>query len=948
MSTPAHGSDQGSWETITSALEHAVGPGRPSGAWTKYCCPAHEGDGRYHKPSLGVKYDSAGQRTVVRCFAGCDNEQVLDVLGLQVRDMFDRRIERQQMGRGRRANRPRPQRVSTADQALAAAGLPLTQPKRPDLGRQVSPWRKVATYEYVGADGSVAGEVIRREADFEAGRDKDFRQSHWDPRSGRMEAGGFAPIPYRLPQVLETIASGGVVYIVEGEKDVHAAESAGLCATTNAGGASSWSGEHAKWLTGAGTVVIVADHDTAGYRRAERVSATLSGLVGRVRVVQAATGKDLTDHLACGHEIAELEPVPYLDPYTRALTSVPTPPAAAAAAVAGPAPPPVVSPDPEVPAEKPAPEGHPMPESLLTPAAETTPHSDEVDHMNSQWSVFMKLLMQQMLLMATKAVQQRAAAAAEAARTSEQASREAEERTAAEMAAVEVRLRKLRQNGYDTASRTEIADAVRDAATWSPDSEVAGNELGHLALHVSHRWGVELDLDTGEATVAATTDSARLAEIEQDRAAAARARKAQDRMVEMVAGDGDLDESAKVGIYAAIESWRADPSAEQLDALTRQLADRKVSEQTRTRLRFVAAYLGTPAAIGDEETADTQTVSAAEELSRHAAPLVDPGEEAKPRIDDLLVTYQEQLKVGAETTEVREELAREVAVLTVQDQEAARARGKAIRANPAGAYPRMWPDHVDRDDLDEHIRAYAILAPQAEHAAGQAGNLDDVTATQLAKQAAGHKTAIRKALTDGKGLHDLEKDQIKAVLRDVEAGKPVVPEQLFADDRSAAIVDIQRSQRIAYNTSRNQRLDLDKILDQGAVPAPVRQQVHQHLHNTSGAVESANRKVATATQRWAQRREAVIVSRTAAIVDTHGYDSPQRAKAMEEQLRAGGLDDDQVAERMAAESSFATPPAAAAKPPKLNPRTTSPGAGMQQINHRNKNNGQGPEQGNSR
>ncbi|WP_253260533.1 hypothetical protein, partial [Nocardia farcinica] len=88
----------------------------------------------------------------------------------------------------------------------------------------------------------------------------------------------------------------------------------------------------------------------------------------------------------------------------------------------------------------------------------------------------------------------------------------------------------------------------------------------------------------------------------------------------MVAREDDLDESAKVGIYAAIESWRADPSAEKLDALTRQLKDRKVPQQTRTRLRFVAAYLGTPAAIGDEENADIKTVSAAEELSRHATP----------------------------------------------------------------------------------------------------------------------------------------------------------------------------------------------------------------------------------------------------------------------------------------------------------------------------------------
>ncbi|MBF6370454.1 toprim domain-containing protein, partial [Nocardia puris] len=241
--------------------------------------------------SLGVKYDDAGQRTVVRCFAGCDNEQVLDVLGLRVRDMFDRRVEREGSGRGRRANRPRSRQLSRADRAIDAAGLPLTQPKKPDPGRQLSPWRTVATYPYLRADGTVAGEVVRKEARFEhTGRDKQFHQRRWNPENGRMEAGGFDPLPYQLPQLLEAIDEGRTVYIVEGEKDVAAAESAGLTATTNAGGALSWTPRHAEWLRGARTVVIVADRDPAGYRRAERVMATLSGLVGRVRVVQAATG----------------------------------------------------------------------------------------------------------------------------------------------------------------------------------------------------------------------------------------------------------------------------------------------------------------------------------------------------------------------------------------------------------------------------------------------------------------------------------------------------------------------------------------------------------------------------------------------------------------------------------------------------------------------------------
>ncbi|MDE1674359.1 toprim domain-containing protein [Nocardia gipuzkoensis] len=947
MAAPARPRPAGSWERVTEALERAVGPGRPAGSWVKYCCPVHEADGRGHRPSLGAKYIRDMGRTKVRCYAGCSDEQVLEAVGLRVKDLYDAPIERGQHRGPARAPRPRPQRVSRADQALGAAGLPLVQPKRPDLGAQTSPWKRVAVYPYLRADGAVAGEVVRKEAEFERGRDKEFGQRRWNSATGEMQAGGFEAIPFQLPQLLEGVAAGRVIYVVEGEKDVLAAESAGLIATCNARGALSWSAEHAGWLKGAGTVVIVADRDTAGYRRAEKVMASLTGLVERVRVVQALTGKDLTDHFACGHTVGELEPIPYLDPYTPAPVPAPGP---VRAASAGPAPPaPTVAADPDVPAEKPAPGGTLMAEYLLAPSLDTPPpQSDEVDHMHSQWSIFAKLLMQHLLMLASKAAAQRLAAAAAEAEKSEEERKAAEERRAAEKAAIETRLRKLRQAGYDTASRTEIADAVRDAATWANDSEVAGIELGHLAEHVGSRFGVDIDIVNGEAHVIASADPAMLAAAEQDRAALARDRTAQDRAVEIVAADDDIDESTKIALYAAIESWRTDPSHDRLETLTRQLKDKKVTEQTRNRVRFVFAYLGDDTQIGSEETGNA--VSAAQELASHARPLVDPGEEAKARIDTLLETYQEQLKVGAPTHQVQQQLAGEVEVLTMQDQEATRERGKAIRANPAGNYPRLWPNHVDRDELTTHIRAYATLAPQAEAAAGQAGDLADVTAVQLRKTAARHKAAIKEALTTGEGLHPLEKDQLRAVLRDIDAGKTDLPEQLFADDRSAARVDINRCKRIAHDNARARRRDLDKILDDAAVPEQVRKQIREHLDHTTSAVEQSTQQVATTTRRWAERREAVVVSRVTAGAESADYDSPQRQQDMERQLRGAGLDDDQIAERMAAESSFAKPPSAAAKAAKLNPRTTNPGAGMQRFNHRGKGkgNGQNPDQGTGR
>jgi 5S rRNA maturation endonuclease (ribonuclease M5) len=970
----------GSWETITAALEQAVGPGRPSGAWTKFCCPVHEGDGRGHKPSLGVKYDSGQQRTVVRCFAGCDNEAVLDTLGLQVRDMFDRRIERSNE-RARRANRPRPRQLSRADRALDAAGLPLQQPKKPDLGEQTSPWKQVASYSYVRADGTVAGEVVRQEAAFQHGRDKQFHQRHWDEQTGRIEAGGFEPIPYRLPQVLETIAAGGVVYIVEGEKDVAAAESAGLTATTNAGGAMVWNAEHAKWLRGARTVVIVADRDPAGYRRAERVMGSLAGLVERVRVVQAATGKDLHDHLQAGHEIGELEPIPHLDPLT------PTGPAASAAPVAEI---PAAETDVVSAASSTPQEGPSMSSLMFDTNAHHPQHDDTVDHVNGAWAGVMRILMQYLIAAARKHREARIADAERKAALDADEKAQAEAELAAERAAAEARIQKVREGGLENASRAEIAQVVADAAAWAPDSEAARKALVELKAHVAQRYGIDIDAVTGEVVPEAGASpqlAASLQAAEAERASKDRLRKAQERMVEMVARE-ELDQSVKEELYAEIEKWRANPTAAELSALSKKMADKGVGEQTVTRIRFVAAYLGTPGQqVTDEELGVVSAATPTTELRKLGAALVDPGEDAKPGIDRLFASYQDRLKVGNRnlTAAIRAQLNEALKVLTPEDQAKARARGNEIRKNPAATYAPLWPDHVDRDELAAVVRMYATLAPQADAAAVRANNIDDATAAAMRKQAAKHRKTITHAITDGKGLHQLEKDQLTAVLRDVEAGKATTPEMLFADDRSAAALDAERAGRIARGATRAHRHHVEKLLDTNAVPRaatrrtredltrvmdtqsdlaagraslsdyertgvadrfdtalqaagvsePMRRRVAAHLDLAAGEAASLGKQAQRIAERWEQRREAVEAERAP---EKPPYDSPERRAEFATTLEAF-MDPDQVAQRMAADAGRAKPASAAVRRIPDKARKNAPGAGVQHTLRRGKGRG---------
>ncbi|MEV6274880.1 toprim domain-containing protein [Nocardia sp. NPDC051832] len=300
-----------SWDTITRALDQVSGPGKASGHWVRYLCPVHEGDGRPHKPSLGVIYNEAKHKTLIRCFAnrGCTDEAVLERLGLHVADLFDQPRENRSAPAPAPPYPPTPD-PSLIDRALLAAGIPLTT-RKSDLGRVIGhPWI-AAHYIYEWPDGSPEGKVTRVHTPRRYGLDKDFWQERMTETG--WEHGGFAPIPFCLPALTTAVVTGADIYICEGEKDVHTARHAGLTATCNAGGALAWRPAHATWLRGAHRIWIIADRDAPGYRFAAKVAATLHNSVDEIRTVQARDGKDLTDHLNAGHDITDLDPVPLLD-----------------------------------------------------------------------------------------------------------------------------------------------------------------------------------------------------------------------------------------------------------------------------------------------------------------------------------------------------------------------------------------------------------------------------------------------------------------------------------------------------------------------------------------------------------------------------------------------------------------------------------------------------------
>lgn len=237
-------------------------------------CPAHEDT----NPSLSVTVGD-DERILLHCHAGCTVAAICAARGITEADLF----------------RPRP--------------------------RDLEP---ETTYDYVDEAGELLFQVVRKPG-------KKFFQRRPDPHGGWItRLGDTRRVLYRLPAVLKVVALGfDIVYVVEGEKDVHAVERARGTATCNPGGAGKWVGkwqnEYTEPLRGA-TVIIVADRDEPGIKHAHEVASSLEGIARMVSIMQAAAGKDVSDHLAAGNTLAELVPLEHetLEQDSTALSTDPT------------------------------------------------------------------------------------------------------------------------------------------------------------------------------------------------------------------------------------------------------------------------------------------------------------------------------------------------------------------------------------------------------------------------------------------------------------------------------------------------------------------------------------------------------------------------------------------------------------------------------------------------
>jgi len=280
----------------------ARGPVLPRGHdHFKALCPVHEDT----TPSLSVtwKPGHSGGYTLLNCF-GCSASarDITDALGLTLADLYDEPLERHQQRSSPRVGRS-PQQRAAGPRRGKLGRLPalLGVTPAPDLTHA---WEARDTYPYSDAAGELVQEVLREQCSHCEEPHKRFRQVFLTARGAKVKTKpeGFAPVLYRMPEVLAAVAAGTPVWLVEGEKDVHTAETLGLVATTNTQGADSFAAALAEVFRGA-TVHVVLDRDKAGYERGMGLHQVLTAVGATVQLLLPATTErksDLTDHVDGG------------------------------------------------------------------------------------------------------------------------------------------------------------------------------------------------------------------------------------------------------------------------------------------------------------------------------------------------------------------------------------------------------------------------------------------------------------------------------------------------------------------------------------------------------------------------------------------------------------------------------------------------------------------------
>ncbi|WP_333861988.1 phage/plasmid primase, P4 family [Clostridium sp.] len=256
----------------------------------KAICPAHPDK----EASLSIKYDRAQGKTILKCHAGCETEEIVKAAGLEMSDLFDKPMDKDS---GKMS-------IEAVYKYTDEAGKVLFEKVR-FKGKKFSQRRIIDGATVWGLDAGIYYETFSGSNAWSMKERKNVRSKEFE---------GIEPVIYNLPGIIEAIKDNKPVFIVEGEKDSDNLIKAGLAATTSFDGASKskqnqkWRDNYNKYFEGA-RVVLLPDNDNPGRAHMKFIANKLSAITEDIKIINLPgleIKEDVSDWLDFGGTKDEL------------------------------------------------------------------------------------------------------------------------------------------------------------------------------------------------------------------------------------------------------------------------------------------------------------------------------------------------------------------------------------------------------------------------------------------------------------------------------------------------------------------------------------------------------------------------------------------------------------------------------------------------------------------
>ena len=240
---------------LEKILDKLDGIRESNGSW-KALCPAHED----REPSLSVTEGDDG-RALLKCFAGCDTENIVGALGLEMKDLFEQPNGHKKVFRSIPPKTTATVQPCNLKNYAKAKGLPVEFLHKHGLRDQKYQGQPAVRISYRGMDGSE--EAVRYRIALKKSEEGDDRF--------RWRTGSKARL-YGLWR-LENIRKAGYVVLVEGESDAQTLWYYRIPAL-GIPGATNWKAEFAAKLEGIERIYVVIEPDQGSETLRETLGAS--------------------------------------------------------------------------------------------------------------------------------------------------------------------------------------------------------------------------------------------------------------------------------------------------------------------------------------------------------------------------------------------------------------------------------------------------------------------------------------------------------------------------------------------------------------------------------------------------------------------------------------------------------------------------------------------------